>query len=571
MNYTTAKASFILLAAMAMLGSGCVTLEETISRANGGDGEAQYSLYEAYTSGDFKGQKVEKNRRLALDYLAKAAASDGDNKKYKRELLNCYMRDGNLEKMEEIISTYTKTFAPQWSWSEAACIIDASDFREIAPLYAKTILQQPYTTLAQARKVFAQADKFNEFAQQALLVADIYNYDVFDQSATKKSDTNYQIERRNAYERASKLGLSNGNYKLTASSFNCLVDIHNAIVDAKNKYGEALAEEKRKEEERLAEEKRKEEERLANEERQREEESRIAHEKAENDWQKRKDDVDYKFPLHKDFPNQTALYKEIKTGVSLEWLTMFLSHGDFTNVQIRASSQKSYLNPTNMVFFDATRRISLDFGKISVDSSYVLISGQIDFSKGDVSEEALVQRYNKEFPNATIDKQERITIEGGGAFLGIPLPKITRRKQYSGYTTPHSIVVIETLKGVMVDMKNISPRTGIASSGGTHHIGEDGKYEGPASGSMANALENGVGYEESEADLHFGIKAAEAWAKENEKCNVPSVTVLDIPLQNATQKALEEINRLEEEKAKQAAGEAEKQRQAAEEARANDF
>lgn len=582
MNYTTAKASIILLAAIAMLESGCANFEETVSRANEGDSTAQYSLYEAYSSGDFKGQKVEKNRQLALDYLAKAAKSDGGNKKYRQELLNCYMRDGRLDKMDEIIADYSNTFEPKWSWSEAASLIDMSDFKESAPQYVNAILRQRYSTLAEAKKVFAQADKFNEFAKGTLCAVDTYNYGVLDESAAKKGDTNYQIERRNAHGRASELGLLKGDYKLTLSSFNCLADIHNAIVGAKNKYGEALEEAKRKEEERrVAEEKRREEEaRIAHEKAEKEaeerkmqekEEARIAHEKAEKDWEEKKNDADYKFPLHKDYPNQTALYKEIKTGVSLEWLAMFLSHGDFTNVQIRASSQESYLTPTNVAFFDADRRISLDFGKISAESSPVLISGRIEFSKGDVSEEALLQRYKKEFPDATIDQQERITTEGGGALFGIPLPKITSRKLYSGYTTPHSIVVIETLKGVMVDMKNISPSTGIASSGGTHHIGEDGQYEGPASGSMANALVHGVGYEESEADLHFSVKALEVWAQENEKCNIPSVTVLDIPLQNATQKALEDVNRLKEEKEKRAAEEVEKKRRAAEEARANDF
>lgn len=254
---TRSEAFAVATTAFAIFLGGCVTLEETISRANGGDGAAQYSLYEAYSSGDFKGQKVEKNRQLALDYLAKAAESKGDNKKYQQELLNCYMRDGRLDKMDEIIAKYSKTLEPKWSWSEAANIIDTSDFREIAQKYVMAILQQPYPTQAEAKKVFAQADKFNEFAQQTLLVADIYNYDVFDQSAAKKTDTNYQIERRSAYERASKLGLRNGDYKLTVSSFNCLADIHNAIVDAKNKYGEVLAEEKRKaEEQRLVEEKR---------------------------------------------------------------------------------------------------------------------------------------------------------------------------------------------------------------------------------------------------------------------------------------------------------------------------
>ena len=63
---TTTGVLAAAMVAMAMFISGCATLEETISRADGGNGDAQYTLYKAYSAGDFKGQKVEKKPQVGF-------------------------------------------------------------------------------------------------------------------------------------------------------------------------------------------------------------------------------------------------------------------------------------------------------------------------------------------------------------------------------------------------------------------------------------------------------------------------------------------------------------------------
>ena len=132
------------------------------------------------------------------------------------------MEDGRIDKMDEIVSGYSKTIKANYY-----------DFIELAPKYASAILSEPDTSAAEAKERIAAAKRFNKFAQKALLEADASLYDEFGHFSSKPISVS---ERRSAYLRALKVGLNNNNaFKLRASSFDCLADIYNAIVEAEKR------------------------------------------------------------------------------------------------------------------------------------------------------------------------------------------------------------------------------------------------------------------------------------------------------------------------------------------------
>lgn len=312
-----------------------------------------------------------------------------------------------------------------------------------------------------------------------------------------------------------------------------------------------------------------------------------AREKAERDWQENKDKPNFKFPLNADFQLPLDFYKEVKTGVSLEWVCAYLNHESFSNVQFRASNAQlddvaealgamaalgakdikidpgylppEYLNPTNVVFMDGTREVSLYFGSVAPDKPQILVSGRISFESKDITADTLVEKYRKALPLADFSLKEETFVEGGGTILGFPVPKLTKRYSISSFSSGKSTVSVRSLEGVSVD--HVTPLTNEK-----HHVAENGKYSGP------DVISDPFAYiGTSELEGSAAGEAIKAWAKANEKKGSTIVTITDGPLSEASLKAYAEAEQRAKEKAKREAVEAEKQKRALEAERADSF
>lgn len=441
------------------------------------------------------GGDVPKDISKEEEYYKKAIS--GGNKKAERALILLYIGNGMTDHWNDIASKIG-SIAEGSTWHYG---LD-SEMLKLAPVYSRALVQQ------------------GEYSKR----------EAFDKAVIHIAEQLFQAFRRNG-------GSGPGFYDLPEiAEYQRALSLVSVLQARKERKA-------REEAERIAREKA-------------EEEARIAKEKAEEEWRKQKDNPDYKFPLNNDYSVQTALYREIKTGVSLEWVRLHLAHSNFTNVQFKASSHEDYLCPTNITFCDATRIISLDFGSVSEQGVSVLISGQISFAKGDVSDEALIDKYTKEIPDAVVNSSENVSSEGGGFLFGIPMPKTTEKFRTTVFETASSLISVESMKSVVVDM-------------GRYHVDESGKYTGPAGEAMANALRFGDGG--GQLDVEMAGKAVAIWVDLNGKCNIPTVTIVDQLLRDASMAAHAGAIQLATEKAKQEAEAAAKQRKQEEAARANDF
>lgn len=278
----------------------------------------------------------------------------------------------------------------------------------------------------------------------------------------------------------------------------------------------------------------------------------------EAEWRYKNGNADNKFPLRNEFASSTAVYKEIGTGASIEWVRQYLSHGNFTGVTNRASSLDDCLCSTSTIFYDGERKICLDFASVSKDGAKVLIRGTIEFPKGDVSEGTLIAKYRKQMPDAIVTEQEKRCEDGGGMLFGVVIPHITWLAKTTTFETSTSQVKVIVEKAFTVDV-------------GSHHVDESGEYTGPASVALSASLVLGSSVKLSPMEYGNATNAQEAWASLNEKSNVPKVVIIDKPLCNASVSARAEEVEREEAKAKHDAEEAEKLRMQEEAKRANDF
>lgn len=330
-----------------------------------------------------------------------------------------------------------------------------------------------------------------------------------------------------------------------------------------------------------------------------------------------------KTPLCRTFPQQTPFYKEITTGVSFEWLAAylksaafsepeyivqsrksiaelveFLTHhgvekyriqlrrkgdGEFTRdgkiaIWLEDTSENSYCDQIAMNFKDGERSIKAMFGRTSVDGPLVLISGTIDFSKGDVSEEALIAKYKKSLPDASCETTEITKEEEAEAFLGTPGYKVSMKFKITTFGTEHGCTSVKVGKS-----------GALALTKGDHHIDETGMYSGSAGPTMTrwlasmlpgcqpdsqaySELENEVNSGEvSKQDVGLATMSFKIWNNLKTTLGIPQVIVKDKVLENASVGANAEATRMAEEEAKRLADEAEKKKAEEEAARANDF
>ena len=543
---TTTLHAALAFATAALITAGCASFEEIRIKADAGDSAAQYRVAKAYARGEETVQDLQK----AEEYFEKAIA--GGEKDAQRDLFLFWMENGKLDKVETIIAEYPKVAKSSiLSWG-----LD-SDLLNIAPKFAKKLVDSE------------QFDDYERFSKMILST----EMDLFNQ-------------RRAAG--GGGPGFLDTNEMRTYSSLMDRVEMLKTMRIRKVQDAEEarLKREKLEEEAKLALEKQLAELKLRGEEgivalekqldelepdaewmrpvlekelaelKTREEAARLAREKAKREWLEKKDNLDYKFPIHERFGESAPVYKEFKTGFSFEWCVQNISHSSYANVQFKAGDAEKYLNPTNIVFMDESRKIELAFSSPADGDPQVLVHATIQFGKDDVSHEALVSKYRNELKDVESDESEITEVEGGGMLFGVPLPTIRTRFDVCTFKTSFSSICVKTPKGVSLDM-------------GAHHVDETGKYSGPAGKTMADSLVRGQ--PANQLDMELAGKAVSIWKDINEQCGIPSVTITDTVLSGAAEEGFTLHVRAEKEKAKREAEEAANRKRALEAERANSF
>ena len=320
-----------------------------------------------------------------------------------------------------------------------------------------------------------------------------------------------------------------------------------AFLEAERTAAERLAEEERAAAERM---RREEEERLAAAE-------RAKREDAER-WLARKDDPAYKFPLRASFPDSAPVYKEFRTGCSLAWAEEYIRReGYATTNRVRSfpdmavgfagaterplpeefdrveETETSLFvhSPTNITFFDDGRFVTLTFGSPSPDGAErVLVSGEIQFTDGGATVEALAKKYEAEVPGSRRKASEETVTEGGQTILPlVRLPVYTIRK---------ALVVLSSEKAAVriLDNRAVSLFWDSPSSQQIH-VDEEGKV------SLGNDdLELRLLAAPQLSGEEVG-KAFAMWSSSNERCGKPAVSIVDRPLFRAMVSAKEEAAR----------------------------
>ena len=328
-----------------------------------------------------------------------------------------------------------------------------------------------------------------------------------------------------------------------------------------------------------------------------------------------------KTPLVTEFPENAAFYKEITTGVSLEWTDLYLKRSSFgaptyfvqnrktlafllnhlrsqgvgnivvrqagdgefsrrgtTEIWFEKPSEDDYCDQIGIKFKDGERSIQTMFGRASVNGPHILISGEIAFPKGDVSEEALIGKYKKALPEASFETSEIEEKEEVSSILGNPGYMVAIKYQIHSFENECASTSVKVGKSAS-----------LALTTGNHQINENGEYSGSAGATMAKWLSSMLpgrqpdsqAYSELEAEARNGVinktdiglatMSFKMWNNLKSAFGAPVVVVKDKRLVAATVVAKGEAQRLEEEAAKKEAAEAEKKRQEEEAARVNDF
>jgi len=332
--------------------------------------------------------------------------------------------------------------------------------------------------------------------------------------------------------------------------------------------------------ERIAAERLAEEERAAAERARREEEERLASaERAKREdaerWLARKDDPAYKFPLRASFPDSAPVYKAFRTGCSLAWAEEYIRREGYATTnrvrsfpdmaagvpgaterplpeefdRVEETETSLFVHcPTNITFFDDGRFVTLTFGSPSPDGAErVLVSGEIQFTDGGATVEALAKKYEAEVPGSRRKSSEETVTEGGQTILPlVRLPVYTIRK---------ALVVLSSEKAAVriLDNRAVSLFWDSPSSQQIH-VDEEGKV------SLGNDdLELRLIAAPQLSGEEVG-KAFAMWSSSNERCGKPAVSIVDRVLFKAMVAAKEEA-------AREAAAAQRKEREDAEERR----
>ena len=300
-----------------------------------------------------------------------------------------------------------------------------------------------------------------------------------------------------------------------------------------------------------------EEERAAAAERARleKEERRAAEERR---WLARKDDPAYRFPLRDGFPDSAPVYRVFRTGCSLEWAEEYIRRegyattnrvrsfpdmavgvagaterplpDEFNRVQETETSLFVH-SPTNITFFDDGRVVTLTFGSPSPDGAErVLVSGEIQFTDGGATVEALAKKYEAEVPGCRRKDSEETVIEGGQTILPlVRLPVVTTRKALVALSSDKAAVRILDNRAVSLFWDSPSSQRIRVDEEGNVSLGNDDLELRLIAAPQLSGEEVG--------------KAFAMWSSANELCGKPAVSIVDRPLFTAMVSAKEEAAR----------------------------
>lgn len=514
MNYK----SMIVAAGLVAVCAGCATFEETLEQANGGNSSAQLKVAEVYANGS----EVPKDLSKAEEYYKMAVA--GGNKEAERALILFYMGNGMTEHWDDIAEKIVDVSdGSMWHYG-----LD-NEMLKKAPLFSRALVNK------------GDFSKRKAFDETMIKIAK-HQFQGFLKGGGVSSFGFNDLPEIVEYRKAIAL----------------VSELEAQIVSEKN----TQMRQKREEEERIAKikaeaERKAHEEKAEAERKARAEKERLAYERAEQEWGAKKDDTTFKYPCHDNYPDSISVYKEIKTGVSVDWTKQYLEHSGFSNIHGKPAEGDAYISSTNIVAVDGKRTLYLLFAALETDGASVLIKGEINFGNGDVSHEALVERYKKDYPKAKLSTVENTIQKGGGMIFGQSIPLLTFKTAESTFSNNNAIVTVFSFKSVTLDLNN-------------HHIDEDGNYSGPANDAVKNVLVYGTAGRNG-AELAAEMKEAiDKWKKAKELC-CPAVVIVDVPMRDAANAIADQVKRNAEEKAKREAEEAAKLRREEEQKNANDF
>lgn len=515
--------------------TGCASFEETLALADRGDASAQYRVAQAYA----KGEEVPRDPEKAELYYAKAVA--GGESRAKRALLLHWMERGAVSHREEIIAGY-----PNVAESGFINPFD-TDLLDRAPDFAKAMVEsEDFTGIEQFEKMVTDVEM--ELFKERRLNGGGPRPGFWDQGGLH--DQFWQSEE--------------------IRSFMIRIALVNKVLDEKRR---AIADQEARKAQQAAEERRLAEERARKEAEERKAAERAAAEKArkeaEERWLARKDDPAYAFPLRNAFPNSVPVYKDLRTGCSLEWAREYIHHGGFAttnrarsflgtvsgmksfqtegraipkDIPYKAETEASVFidNPINLTFFDEGRVVTLTFGATGLDGDKrILVGGEIVFPDRDIAEEALVEKYRNQLAqdNPALDRQEESVTGGGGSLGVLAIPEITIKTRFSTLSTDAARISVAT--EVSASVKWDTP------IGQTIRIDEAGKANW-GDGDMELGL-----LVAPQMSGEFHGKALAMWAKASEDCGKPVVSIVDRRIFIAAAKVKDGKTQQEEERRRQ--------------------